>query len=408
MAEPIQLYVYDLSNGLARTLGPQLIGKPLEGIWHTSLVLFGLEVFYGQGISVVSPPGTTHHGTPHKTLDMGSTQLDKETFLSYIEGVREVYSADRYHLLDFNCNSFTNDVLGFLNGRGIPSDILNLPAEILATPFGQSMRPMIDSMFRGRAAPAAADAVRSTFANLPPAGAAPQAPNPSGQSLASNLQICTSTANFHSVLRKSKATAVMFTSKTCPPCEAIKPYFEELARTHSAGTKRIEFVLVEMGVGEGGQVAQSEGVRATPTFVFYSSGKRVGECKGADRGELKTQIQLLEMEVYPAHPHTKLSLPHLTALSRTLAPVTHTAFPALPALSTKLNSILFALTIPAESTTVLTKTVISYLATLPAPPAKPTSPLPPTLLKSWSTATLQALDALPAKDWFPIVDLWRL
>lgn len=116
---------------------------PLPYNRHTSLVLFGLEVFYGQGISVVSPPGTTHvgsalppraypadpllhqHGTPHKQLDMGSTQLDKEMFLSYIEGVREVYSADRYHLLDFNCNSFTNDVLGFLNGRGIPSDILS-------------------------------------------------------------------------------------------------------------------------------------------------------------------------------------------------------------------------------------------------------------------------------------------
>jgi desumoylating isopeptidase 1 len=155
---------------------------------------------------------------------------------------------------------------------------------------------MIDSMFRGRAAPAAADAVRSTFANLPPT---PRAQNPSGQSLASNLQICTSTASFQSVLQKSKALAVMFTSKTCPPCEAIKPYFEELARTHGVGKQRIEFVLVEMSVGEGGQVAQSEGVRATPTFVFYSSRKRVGECKGADRSELKTQIQLLEMEVYP-------------------------------------------------------------------------------------------------------------
>ena len=56
---------------------------------------------------------------------MGSTQLDKETFLSYIEGMREVYTADRYHLLDFNCNSFTNDVLGFLNGNSIPSDIIS-------------------------------------------------------------------------------------------------------------------------------------------------------------------------------------------------------------------------------------------------------------------------------------------
>jgi hypothetical protein len=27
---------------------------------HTSLVLFGMEVFYGQGIDIVSPPGTTH------------------------------------------------------------------------------------------------------------------------------------------------------------------------------------------------------------------------------------------------------------------------------------------------------------------------------------------------------------
>lgn len=27
---------------------------------HTSLVLYGMEVFFGQGISIVSPPGTTH------------------------------------------------------------------------------------------------------------------------------------------------------------------------------------------------------------------------------------------------------------------------------------------------------------------------------------------------------------
>ena len=27
---------------------------------HTSLVLFEMEVFYGQGISIISPPGTTH------------------------------------------------------------------------------------------------------------------------------------------------------------------------------------------------------------------------------------------------------------------------------------------------------------------------------------------------------------
>ena len=54
-----------------------------------------MEVFYGQGISIVSPPGTTHHGTPQKRLPMGSTFLDRETFLEYIEGLKEVYAADR-------------------------------------------------------------------------------------------------------------------------------------------------------------------------------------------------------------------------------------------------------------------------------------------------------------------------
>jgi hypothetical protein len=29
----------------------------------------------------------------------------------------------QYHLLDFNCNSFTNDCIGFLTGGSIPSHI---------------------------------------------------------------------------------------------------------------------------------------------------------------------------------------------------------------------------------------------------------------------------------------------
>lgn len=101
---------------------------------HTSLVLFGMEVFYGQGISIISPPGTTHHGTPQKRLPMGSTFLDRETFLEYIEGLKEVYAADKYHLLDFNCNSFTNDVLGFLNGGTIPDDIRSASSIIVPLP----------------------------------------------------------------------------------------------------------------------------------------------------------------------------------------------------------------------------------------------------------------------------------
>jgi hypothetical protein len=143
MAQPIELYAYDLSNGMAAMYGPMLTGMPIEGIWcvasslfsslpsnanpqlcrHTSLVLFGMEVWYGQGIHAVSPPGTTHvrflfssscpsladrasfpqHGTPKKRIPVGTTQLDKQTFLEYLEGLRESYTSERYHLLTWNC-----------------------------------------------------------------------------------------------------------------------------------------------------------------------------------------------------------------------------------------------------------------------------------------------------------------
>ncbi|SGY79121.1 BQ5605_C008g05049 [Microbotryum silenes-dioicae] len=409
-AEPVSLYVYDLSNGMAKQWGRMLTGRDVEGIWHTSLVLHGMEVFYGQGIDIVSPPGTTHHGRPVKQLSMGSTQIDRDTFLEYIQGMREVYSADRYHLLDFNCNTFTNDVLGFLNGNQIPEDIRNLPSEIMSTPFGRNMRPMIDQMFRGgNARPDASNAVQSL---LPPTtGSNSSTATPSQQSMGSNLQICTSPASMQTALSENPAVAVMFTSNSCPPCNAVKPYFEELARTHGAGPKRIVFVLVEMGLGGGAQVASDPAfggpIRATPTFVFFARGEKLGQCQGADRQELKTQVQLLEMEVYPAHAHTKLSLPAFTKLSKSLAPVTYPSFPPLPVLAKKLDASLNNHQDKIDSTTrdVLTKRVIAYLAALPAPPVAPTTPLP---ADAWIPATEKALEALAPQEWFPLLDTYRI
>lgn len=83
-----------------------------------------MEIFYGQGIAIVSPPGTTHHGRPKKVLTIGTTNVDKETLMEYVQGLRATYSAEKYHLLEFNCNTFTNEVVSFLTGGGIPKDIL--------------------------------------------------------------------------------------------------------------------------------------------------------------------------------------------------------------------------------------------------------------------------------------------
>ncbi|KWU43282.1 DUF862-domain-containing protein [Rhodotorula sp. JG-1b] len=421
--EPVQLYIYDLSNGLAAMWGRSLTGQDVEGIWHTSLVLHGMEVFFGQGVSIVSPPGTTHHGVPKKKLSCGVTHLDKETFLEYIDNLRETYRADAYHLLSFNCNTFTNDVLGFLNGSSIPAYIRNQPSEIMSTPFGQQMRPMIEQMFVGRRTASAGAAVNNLMPQLgltPPAAQptsrTPAPPRladdaPSVESVASNLQICTSAASLRTLLSSSPAVAIMFTSPSCPPCNAIKPHFEALARKHASPRERIDFVLAETHVGAGAEVARSAEfggpITATPTFVFFSRGKPVGECKGANRQELETQIGMLALTTYPPHPHTKLSLPALDKLASNLNPITFTSFPSLDVLGQKLESSLQSSSLAPETIETLSKRMLGYLRGLPASGA-PTGLLPPGLLNVWPSATMTALQTLPPSAKFPVLDLVRL
>lgn len=220
---------------------------------------FGVEVFFGQGISIV-PPGTSHHGvrfskSPGVTLlrlkAIAATTSDSihghhqhrqrnipgyimssnhvfhaalltHTAPEYIEGVKELYTAERYHLLDFNCNNFTQDVVSFLTGRSIPSEISDLPKEFLSTPFGQSLRPMIENMYTGGYRPDASQAVPGLLnnnANSSRVSAGPPA-EPSASSLVSPLSMCTNLPSFHNLLNSNDCFVVMFTSHTCPPCES--------------------------------------------------------------------------------------------------------------------------------------------------------------------------------------------
>ena len=52
----------------------------------------------------------------------------------------------RYELFHHNCNNFSHETAQFLVGRGIPQHIVDLPGEILATPMGQMLAPMLQQM----------------------------------------------------------------------------------------------------------------------------------------------------------------------------------------------------------------------------------------------------------------------
>ncbi|KIJ54831.1 hypothetical protein M422DRAFT_221228 [Sphaerobolus stellatus SS14] len=429
MSSPVKLYVYDLSNGLARQLSLQLTGKQIDGIWHTSVVVFGKEVFYGQGITTTLP-GRSHHGQPLQVLDMGETSLDEGTFNEYLNEIRDHYTADKYHLLEFNCNSFTNDCVGFLTGGSIPSWIKELPQEFLSTPFGQALRPTIDNMYRRpTAAPTAPPAASSMdlSTSLLQAVAARAGPPPSGSSstetLTTPIHIATNPASFNSNLTSHRCVVAFFTSATCAPCKIVEPVFEQLAE-NNAGKGRVAFVKVDMGVGLGNAVAGGFGVTATPTFLFFLDGNKVAEVKGADSGELRTQVNLLLFTAFPPHPHTSKSYPATRAIS--LNPILFAQPPNWDAALNKFISFIDAAPSSefdkekAKVKDVLTSQVGPFLkARFPPPNANAnangtngtTKITPsPSLLQAWSllTSTLVAKSPLPAHELFPLVDFWRV
>ncbi|GJE88311.1 PPPDE putative peptidase domain-containing protein [Phanerochaete sordida] len=426
-----------------------LTGKQIDGIWHTSVVVFGKEIFYGQGI-LTTAPGQSHHGTPLHVIDMGETAIDEETFEDYLNEMREHYTADKYHLLDFNCNSFTNDCVGFLTGQSIPAWIKDLPSDFLSTPFGAALRPTIDAMFRRPApgtpnppvqpSPQAAAAAAAASPNpalasslLQAVAAQAFAANgaPSASALAQSAQgvaeaassttttapvhICTNPASFHSTLKTHRAVIAFFTSQTCPPCRMIEPTFEQLAheKTQSAvvgGGGGIAFVKVDLGAGMGNAVGAEYGVRATPTFIFFKDGNKTHQMSGANAAELKTQVDLLLWDTYPPHPHTQKSIPSLDSVSTD--PILFKQVPDLNVVLTKLSSFIDAANpqIPSSTTAkaVLSSEVIPVLKARFASNVKPSPSLTTGALSKWTEVTRQLSVSLPAAQLFPLVDLWRL
>ena len=87
---PVQVFIYDLSKGMARPLGPTLgaIGLPnLEGVWHTSIVVHGTEFFFGTSGINQCIPGTTKLGQPLEKKFLGNTSIDMNMLTIYLRQI---------------------------------------------------------------------------------------------------------------------------------------------------------------------------------------------------------------------------------------------------------------------------------------------------------------------------------
>lgn len=147
---PVLLYYYDLSKCMAKHLGPVLFGKTEEGIWHSSLVVYGREYCY-HGVVQARDPGTTSFGTPTKSLTLGLTLRSKVELESMIRRQwNNDFQPETYDAFENNCNSFCDRAALFLLGRHIPDEVRLLSVRLYQSPLARMLRPLLNGWLSKR------------------------------------------------------------------------------------------------------------------------------------------------------------------------------------------------------------------------------------------------------------------
>ncbi|KAF7875109.1 hypothetical protein EAF04_002281 [Stromatinia cepivora] len=373
----VQLYIYDLSKGLARNLSGAFLGVQIDAIYHTSVVFEGIEYTYDGGVKTVRP-GETHLGKPLQVLELGKTDLPMDVILEYLDSLKAIYTFEAYDLWKHNCNNFSNDFATFLVGKGIPEYITNLPETVLNTPFGRMIQPHFD------------DYVTLNSMNNGGLLGIQSSEDPQQQASMSQVRHVTTSTELDNLLKsaKKKCAVIFFTSRNCAPCKPLYPVFEQLAK--DAGRKAI---LMMVDTSRSYEIAAKYSVTTTPSFATYLQGEEEKRWAGGDAASLRANVGLLVQMAFPPHAHESLRLPALRAPD--MLPVIYTKVPPLEKLKAKMGP---AADIPAV------KGVLHFVSEGQSKPAAETH-LPD--LDAFSWFLREAPSKLPTEIMFTIVDLLR-
>lgn len=108
--------------------------------------MHGREYFFGGGIQS-EPPERVVAMTGMRPVErraLGSTRVTAHALDAHLSthAMRSRFAPERYDLFTHNCNHFSHEVALFLLGQGIPSEIVDLPQRVAATPLGSQIMAM--------------------------------------------------------------------------------------------------------------------------------------------------------------------------------------------------------------------------------------------------------------------------
>eukprot|EP01053_Blabericola_migrator_P007404 Blabericola_migrator_1__7403@NODE_376_length_9223_cov_129_221276_g300_i0_p4_GENE_NODE_376_length_9223_cov_129_221276_g300_i0NODE_376_length_9223_cov_129_221276_g300_i0_p4_ORF_typecomplete_len370_score50_84Peptidase_C97/PF05903_14/8_3e24_NODE_376_length_9223_cov_129_221276_g300_i017992908 len=153
------LKIYDISEGRAARWLEPIMGVRVEGIWHTGLFCFDQEHFYCDGIQSMSPHlvELKFSMTLKDILYLGKTDVDKHEFSKFLAHNQAQFSPEKYDLISWNCNHFSDLACRFMFPSGgarkklspklmslvhqpygrLPEYILRQPADFMSTVRGR-------------------------------------------------------------------------------------------------------------------------------------------------------------------------------------------------------------------------------------------------------------------------------
>jgi thioredoxin 1 len=92
---------------------------------------------------------------------------------------------------------------------------------------------------------------------------------------------------FDTILNNNKHVIVDFYATWCGPCKRIAPDIEKMAIEYK------DVIFVKVDVEECDDVSSEYGVKAMPTFLFFTNGKKVYTVVGADLNKIKEKVSSL-------------------------------------------------------------------------------------------------------------------